>query len=269
MVLNFEYSLISVLFVSSLSLVGITTLVIQRKKFLDVIIHYTLSFAIGVLLATVFFELLPELVVLEGGEFTPTIGIILVITLGGSFLVEKLLNWHHHHHQPGTDLRSGSLVQQEEGEKKHIQEVKPYVYNVLIGDGIHNFIDGLVLAIAFNNSLELGFSVLLGVVIHEIAHEYGDFAILLKGGLKPKKALALNLLSALTAILGVFSAVVLLNNPSLIHNLTVLVLAITSGIFIYLSMADLLPELEEENSLLKIFIHVLIGFIGVVIVFFA
>ena len=96
MVLNIEYSLISVIVVSLLSLVGITTLFLNRDR-MDVIIHYLLSFAIGTLLATTFFELLPEAVELEGNEFTPFIGFILIFTLAISFLIEKLINWHHHH----------------------------------------------------------------------------------------------------------------------------------------------------------------------------
>jgi zinc and cadmium transporter len=254
MVENILYAFLAVLIVTLLSLVGIVTFIVKSKSF-DQIIHYLLPFSIGTLISVTFFELLPEAVILAGGTFRSDIGFLIIISMGIAFLLEKFVHWHHH------------IRHEDEISESEVVEVKLYVYNILYGDAIHNFIDGIALVVAFNISIGLGVTIFLGVAIHELAQEFGDFAILVKGGYSPKKALIYNLLSGLTSFLGAIIGIFLLNYESLITELNIIILSLTAGTFIYLSTADLIPELAEELSMKKTLFHLLTGGFGVILIF--
>jgi len=187
MIHNILFALFAVLIITLLSSVGIFTLLIKNKSF-DNLIHYLVPFSIGTLLAVTFFELLPDAVEFAGGSFKSDIGILIISSMAISFILEYFIHWHHHVNT----------------KNKSEEEIKPYVYNILYGDGVHNFIDGIALVIAFNSSLTLGLSLFLGIAIHELAQEIGDFTILVKGGMSPIKALFYNFISGLTAFLGAF-----------------------------------------------------------------
>ncbi len=184
-----------------------------------------ISFAAGVMLSVAFLDLLPESVSLRGEEAFPLAlsGILLF------FLVESFLGWHHH------KKASGLLV--------------------LVGDALHNFVDGIAIAAAFFVSPELGFSTALAVALHEIPQELGDFSILINSGYSKNKALLLNLVSGFTAVIG---ALLFVLGGSYVEGTSPYVLALISGMFIYISATDLLPELLQKKKVENIII-MLIG----------
>src|SRR3989338_4747764 len=183
------------------------------------------SFSAGALFGDVFFHLLPEVV--ETNGFTLQIALFLLLGILLSFLLEKVINWRHCHIHPKS--------------KDHIH---PFAIMNLFGDAVHNFIDGLIIGASYLVSFPIGFATTLAVIFHEIPQEIGDFGILIHGGLSAKKALMLNLLSALTACLGA-GIVLLLGSAS--QDYTIYLLPVTAGGFLYIAGSDLIPELHEHE----------------------
>lgn len=128
-----------------------------------------------------------------------------------------------------------------------------------IGDGVHNAIDGMLIAGSFMLSPEIGITTTIAVILHEIPQEIGDFGVLLYSGIKAKKALLMNFASALFAIIG---ALIVLILGTKMENITQIIIPITAGGFIYIAGADLIPELHKEVKLSKSliqFISILMG----------
>ena len=220
-------------------LVGAVSFVFTKKT-LDKIIILFVAFSAGALIAGAFFHLLPES--LEKLSYGWSSG-LLVVGFVIFFLIEKYL-WHHCH-------SAG------ECEKEH-KHKKPFAYLVLFGDGINNFIDGLIIAASFFISAPFGIVTTLLIISHEIPQELGDFAVLLYGGLHRNKALWYNFLSQIVCvaggIIGYFSYS--------IYNVSIYLLAFAAGGFIYIAASDLVPELHHERSLggsLKIIFFFLLG----------
>lgn len=206
--------------VSLISFSGAAILLWKKFK-TDHALSHLVSFAAGVMLAAAILDLLPEAV-----ELAPEGSNIFVAVISGIllfFFLERFLLWFHHH-----DETHG---------------VKPTAALVLVGDGIHNFIDGLAIAATFITSPALGFVTTLAIAAHEIPQEIADFSILIYGGMKKKKALIFNFLSGLTALLGGILGFYFLDK---ISGLLPLFLAFTAGMFIYISCADLIPELHRH-----------------------
>lgn len=217
------YALIAVGIVSLLSLLGAVFLAFQRKL-LDFITTYLLAFSSGILLGTVFYDLIPEAFADIGAD-TYTAVIVGVVSF---FILEKFIHWHSHVEGAGV----------ERSPKHHV------AYLSLIGDGIHNFLDGVVIGVTFLTSIPLGITTTMAVIAHEIPHELSDFFLLIYGGFSNAKALWYNFLSALTAILGtvlvfVFSRDILTYSPYLI--------GFAAGNFLYIAASDLIPELHEKR----------------------
>lgn len=157
------------------------------------------------------------------------------------FVIEKFIHWQHCH-MPITE-----------------HHAHPFAYTNLIGDGFHNFIDGLIIAASYLVSVPVGLATTLAVIFHEIPQEIGDFGVLLHGGFSKGKALFVNFLSALLAIAG--GVVGLLLN-SRVENISLILLPLAAGGFIYIAGADLIPELHKEVGAKKAalqFIAVLAG----------
>ncbi|EKD86572.1 MAG: zinc/iron permease [uncultured bacterium] len=221
------YILLFTLIGSVFSLAGGILLLFKEKKTLKYS-HFLAAFAAGTLLGTVFFDLLPEAVhtgeELGNGEnifFWTLVGIL------GFFLLERFIHWFHHHQHEYLD-----------------EKIKPTIPLIIAGDSVHNFIDGVVIASTFLVSIPLGIVTTLAVAAHEIPQEIGDFGILLHKGMKRKKIIFVNVLSALTAILGAVLAFWL--GESIEASLPIL-LSITAGFFIYIAASDLIPEIHHEN----------------------
>ena len=218
------YSLISVFLVSLVSFVGVLTLSIKVNK-LKTILIYFLSFSAGALLGDSFIHLLPEVV--EKNGFGLNISIYVLFGIGIFFFLEKVINWQHCH-MPITE------------EHKH-----PFTYTNLIGDALHNFIDGLIIVGGYMVNLEVGIATTIAVVLHEIPQEIGDFGVLLHGGFSKGKALLVNFLSALAAILGALAA---LFASGYIGNIESILVPLAAGGFIYIAGSDLIPELHKNSD---------------------
>ncbi len=207
-------------FGSIVSLLG-GVLLLFKKNLATKISDYLAAFAAGALLGTAFFDLLPE--ALDGETSTDT---VLGWTLAGIllfFLLERFIHWFHHHHE-------------HEGET-----TKPTGTLIILGDSVHNFIDGVVIAITFLINPAVGVVTTLAVGAHEIPQEIGDFGILLKAGYSRKKVLWYNVLSACTAFAG--ALITYWIGPSIEAYLPIL-LGVTAGFFIYIATSDLIPEIH-------------------------
>ncbi|MEM4255391.1 MAG: ZIP family metal transporter [Candidatus Norongarragalinales archaeon] len=219
------------LLVSVLSLVGIVFVV---SKTAEKNLGLFVSFAAGTMLAVVFLDLLPESLEAGGTLEYALLGVVLF------FVLEKILFWHHHH------------------SKTHRH---PFTTLNLIGDAIHNFLDGTIIAAAFIQDSMLGFTTTIAVAAHEIPQEFGDYTILLYGGMTQKKALLFNLLSAFAAVVG---ALVVFYFSSVVPNLSSVLLPLSAGGLIYIACTDLIPELKKETALNKSVIEFASFLFGVV-----
>ncbi|MFA6135785.1 MAG: ZIP family metal transporter [Candidatus Paceibacterota bacterium] len=224
--MNFIYSLISVIIVSAISFVGALTLALNTEKLKKMIV-FLVSLAVGGLLGDAFIHLIPETFNELGSGFMSSI-----LILGGLllfFVMEKFIRWRHCH----LDIDASE------------SRLHPVVTMNLIGDGIHNFIDGALIAASFAINVPLGITTTLAVILHEIPQEIGDFGILIKGGLAPKKVLLFNFLSGLVAVLGAVAVFVI---GSTVENLFVYLVPITAGGFIYIAGSDLIPDLHHNHG---------------------
>ena len=211
--------LLATLVVSSISLVGILFTGLKESPS-DRLLEYFVSFAAGGLLGGAFLHLLPE----AAGSGDPRMFSYVLAGILVFFIVEKFLKWRHCH--------AGHC------------DAHTFTYVNLIGDGVHNFIDGMVIAASFAQDIRLGVATTIAVAIHEIPQEIGDYAILVYGGFSKKRALTWNFLSALLAILGAVIAFFFLGGSFLMKNFLV---PFTAGGFIYMALVDLMPELHKKS----------------------
>lgn len=211
--------------VSLVSLTGVFLFTL-RQDVLEKFLLSFISFSTGALLGDVFIHLIPEI-----AKASPAFERSLLIVLFGivlSFIVEKMIHWRHCHVLPSE------------------QHHHPVGLLNLIGDAIHNFIDGALIAGSFLVSPAVGMATTVAVALHEIPQEIGDCALLLYSGYSRKRAALLNLLSAFAAIGG--AAVILLSSTTLPF-IGVLLLPLTAGNFLYIAGSDLIPELHKETRL--------------------
>ena len=176
--LELTYIILATVVVSFLSFVGIFTLSL-KDQMLNKILLILVGLSAGTLMGGAFLHLLPE-----ATEKSTGLDVFIYILVGFIifFIIEKVLHWRHCH--------------------KGECEIHTFTYMNLIGDSIHNFIDGLIMAASFVVSIPLGISTTIAISSHEIPQEIGDFGVLIYGGFSKKKALLLNFLVALTAVLG-------------------------------------------------------------------
>lgn len=233
------YTLISVFIVSLISLVGVFTLSIDQNKLYKFLI-YLVSLSAGTLMGDAFIHLIPE----TYGETRSSLNVSLYILAGilTFFVLEKVIHWRHCHREPNT------------------QHPHPFSYIILLGDGLHNFIDGLIIAASFLVSVPVGVATATAVVFHEIPHEIGDFGSLIYGGFSRGRALLYNFLSAVTAIVG--AVIVLIINSDKI-NLAGFLIPFAAGGFIYIAGTDLIPELHKHNQIGKGILQVLTFIMGI------
>lgn len=241
--------LISTFIVSLISFAG-ALILFFKEKILSKALLLFVSFSAGALIGGAFLHLIPEAVEItneSGGKLTD---IFLYLILGFSFfyILEEFIFWHHHH-----------VIHCEECVK-----IKPFSYLILISDGIHNFIDGLVIAGAFVVSFPLGAATTLAVIFHEIPQEIGDFATLVYGGFKKTKALFLNFASALIAVLGGIIGYLL---SGLIESFSVFLLVFAAGNFIYIAASDLMPEIKSHSKEKKSFNYFFFFILGICFMF--
>ncbi|MFA5953391.1 MAG: ZIP family metal transporter [Candidatus Pacearchaeota archaeon] len=233
--------IVSTIIVSLITFVGIFTLILKKKN-LNNFLKVLVSLSAGALIGGAFFHLIPEAsndLTLERTMLFVLIGFVLF------FLIEKVLHWRHCH--------------------KGNCEVHSFAHISLFGDGIHNFIDGLLIASSFLVDIHIGWITTLAIIIHEVPQEFGDFGVLVYGGFEKRKALFYNFISGLLAVLGgIFGYLIF----SITEFNFAFLLAIAAGGFLYISSSDLIPEIRKETSLKKALINFLIFLAGLVLMYF-
>ncbi|MHA1237857.1 MAG: ZIP family metal transporter [Candidatus Odinarchaeia archaeon] len=227
----------STLIVSLISLVGLLTIPFPKEA-VDKATVILVGFSAGALLGGAFIHLIPE--TMEGLDAT-TAATPLLAGFILFFILEKFL-WRHCH--------------------KGECEYHPFVFLNLIGDGVHNYIDGIVIAASYLVNPALGVTTTIAVALHEIPQEIGDYGVLIHGGLTRKKALTYNFLSAIIAIIGGITGYFLINQ---IAFLQILLLPFTAGGFIYIAASDLIPELHKELDQKRSWISFLTFIIGLIL----
>lgn len=233
------YSLASVFVVSAISLIGAFALYFQ-KGLSQRVLFILVSLSAGAIFGDVFLHLLPELA--EKNNLTLSSSFYVLVGIILFFVLEKFIIWRHCHVADcGEHPRS-------------------FAYTNLIGDALHNFIDGMIIAGAYLISVPIGIATTLAVIFHEIPQEIGDFGILIYAGFGKTKALIFNFLSALAAV---FGALVVLVIGAGFESFLTFVVSLTIGVFIYIAGSDLIPELHKEQTLGKSFIQLLFFLLGI------
>jgi zinc and cadmium transporter len=225
-----------------ISLIG-GILLLSKKSIAQKVALYATPFAAGALLAAAFIDLLPE------AAHLGNIDKALIATLGGIlffFLLERFLRWFHHHH---------------EHEKADTSD--PKVPLIIIGDTIHNFIDGIAIAAGFLVDPTTGIIVTLAVAAHEIPQEIGDFGLLLKKGVPRKNVIIINIISALATTV---AAVLFFSIGSSSAVSLDIVLGLVAGFFIYVAVSDIIPSIHQSEDKVIAGPQTLLLLLGVVIV---
>ena len=208
------------------------SLLLLRKKLSHTVTHGLAAFAAGSLLGAAFLDLLPESFHhMEELGIQEAEGSVLFFVLVGIlifFLLERFIHWFHHHHRNHTD-----------------EGVKPIVPLIVFGDGVHNFIDGVVIAATFMVDIRLGIITTFAIVAHEVPQEIGDVGLLLHQGLKKSKVFLYNLFSQGMSVVG---GVLTYFIGSSVEGVLPILLAVTSGFFIYIALSDLVPDIHNENK---------------------
>lgn len=239
---NLIWAIAASLAVGLISLIGVFSLLI-KEKLLDKILILLIGFSAGGLIGGAFLHLLPE--ALEEASPNP----VFVYTIIGFilfFILERYLHWRHCH--------------------KGVCDVHTFTYLNLIGDGIHNLTDGLVIGASFTVSINFGVITTLVIIFHEIPQEIGDFGVLIYGGFTKLKALSYNFISALFCTLGTILGYALAEK---IHNFSVFIMPIIAGGFIYIAACDLIPELHKQPGLKRATLSGLAFVLGIVFILLA
>lgn len=218
--------LLATILVSLVSVIGIVLFAIRGN--VHNLTFYFISVASGTMLGGAFLHLIPEAVTYQ----VPNLFLLIATGVFVFFIFEKFLIWRHCHTHEHTHGREAS---------------RPAAASMMLAaDSVHNFIDGVIIASAFLSSTALGISVTLAILLHEIPQELGDSAVLMHAGFSLKKILVANGLTALAAVLGCVLTYFFLNAVPLVQPY---LLAVTAGGFLYIALADLIPQLHEQVAL--------------------
>jgi zinc and cadmium transporter len=214
----------SVLIAASLSL-GVLAKLVDRM----------VSISVGILLATALLHSLPEAFEMPGVDAHVLFGVLLAGLLS-FFLLEKvaLLRHSHHHEGDGHDHHHGHDA----------EEAGQSGWMILIGDGIHNFVDGVLIAAAFMVDFEVGMFTAIAIVAHEIPQEIGDFIVLINAGFSRARALIYNLISGAMSVLGGVLGYFFLEKANAAMPY---LLVIASSGFIYIAVSDLIPQMHRRS----------------------
>ncbi len=240
--MNFVWAVSASIVVSLISFIGVVSLFL-KDNVLEKIMLLLISFSAGALIGGAFLHLIPEAVEKSGQN-----GVYVWVIVGFIlfFILEKYLYWRHCH--------QGKCA------------IHSFTYLNLIGDGVHNFIDGLIIGSAFVVSVNFGVGASFAIIMHEIPQEIGDFGVLVYGGLKKNKALFYNFLSAITAIVGTVIGYVLANTSDVFLKL---LMPVAAGGFIYIASCDLIPELHKQSDIKKATLSMAVFILGVAFMYFA
>lgn len=218
----------SVFLVSVISLIGIAGLLLNARKFRQ-FIFVAVSFSAGAMYGDAFIHLIPESFEKIGNKVETSLYVLTGIF--AFFVLEKFLRWQHKH----------ILAEKTDSPR-------PVGYLNLFADGVHNFLDGLLIGASYMTSIPIGVTTTIAVLLHEIPQEIGDFGVLIHAGFSRRRALLFNFLTACLAAAGAVSALLL---GGFSETFAAVMLPVTAGSFIYISGSDLLPELQKEISFSK------------------
>ncbi|HZX12360.1 MAG TPA: ZIP family metal transporter [Candidatus Nanoarchaeia archaeon] len=229
------YAFLSVVGVSLITMVGLFSFFI-KDEYLKKALPFLVAFAVGSLLGDAFIHLIPGAVEELGAGLE-----VSLLVIGGiivSFIVEKIIHWRHCH------VMYGSIEHcRDHSHHTHFHAHEPLRWMNLIADGVHNFIDGVVIGASYLVSVPVGLATTLAVVFHEVPQELGDFGILMHTGLSKARALWYNFLFGLTSVVGAVLVVVI---GKAVEELIPLMLPFAAGSFVYIASSDLIPELQKE-----------------------
>jgi len=217
--------------VSLVSLIGLAAIPLSESK-LRQVTFILISLAMGALFGDVIFHLLPEIYVSPNHALSGSLGILLGVVF--SFILEKFLRWNHGHgmvHDHGGHL--------------HSHTVEPVGRILLISDGFHNLMDGLLIGASYLISPAMGIATTIAVLLHEIPHELGDFGILIQAGYSRWRAIGLNFACGCMSLVGV---VIAFSLGARLEAFSQFTLAITAGFFLYIAGANLTPEMQKEHK---------------------
>lgn len=236
------YIIVTILIAGLLGFLGGLLLLFREswtKKFGAALV----SFAAGSMLGAVFFDLLPASAEALGEAAFPLVLLGMLIF----FLIEKFLILYHCHGNGVCEIHS-------------LQATRPLI---LLGDSVHNFLDGVMIATSFLISVPLGIVAAIAELAHELPQEIGDFAVLLRGGMKKGRVLLWNIISEIASLFGGILVILLAGK---IAGLTSILLPIATGGFIYIAASDLIPELHRETHVRKSFVHIGMLILGILII---
>lgn len=226
---NLIYGLLAVVLVSLISFVGGYVFFLSKEKSAR-IIPYLVSLAIGALLGDSLLHLLPE--AFADSVSVGAFALSLVAGFAIFYALENVLHWHHSH----------------DGDEEHHDHGRHVGGMITAADGLHNFIDGIIIGLGFLISIEVGIATTVAVILHEIPQEISDMGLLMYAGWSRTKALVVNFLSGCTAIIG-FLAVFLLEARSYsVDSVLPYLLAVAGGGFLYIAIIDLIPEIGRKNE---------------------
>jgi zinc and cadmium transporter len=218
------YILLSVILVSLISITGIL-FIFMKKKSLDKVLIFLVALSAGSLLGGAFLHLLPEIV--DNTGFSLNIAFLVLGGIVFFFIIENFIHWRHCH------------IQTCDEHQHHLGTMN------LIGDGIHNFTDGLIISAAYFVNIPVGIATTLAVIIHEIPQEIGDFGVLLYAGFSKTKAIFFNFLSALTAMIGAVLGIIFASKSDIF---VYIAMPLAMGGFLYIAGSDLIPEIHRKQE---------------------
>jgi zinc and cadmium transporter len=234
----------------SVLIAGVFLLAPERRR--NQALPHLVSFATGALLGAALLALLPEAVKLGGADSVYGIGLSLVVGIGVFFVLEKAVLWRHSH--------SGEYADHGAYHDHHQHREEASATLVLIGDSMHNALDGVLIGAAFLTDTQLGIVTAIAAVTHEIPQEIGDFAVLLNSGMSRGRALFLNLITSLTSVLGGVVAYFALHH---VQEILPYALAVAAASFLYVAVADLIPGLHRRVDVRTSLMQVLLIAAGI------
>ena len=233
------YALVSVFAVSLISLIGVVTLW-MRMSLLKKIVLLMVSFSAGALFGDAFLHLMPEAIAPNGLTITISLWLLWWIFFG--LITEKIIR-RNHCHMPVTT-----------------HHTHPFALMNLVWDMVHNLIDGLIIGASYLVSIPVWLATTIAVILHEIPQEIWDFGVLIHGWFSKKRALFLNFVTALTAVIGVIIAFLLYRYT---NTMVAVLIPFAAGTFIYIAGSDLIPELHKENTLAHSIPQILFFLLGI------
>ena len=238
-----------------LSVLAAALFLVLREPLRNQILPHLVSFATGALLGAAFLGLLPHALSSVNSSDTHVIPMAVLLGLLGFFVLEKLVLWRHCHadhcevHAPDQNSRDHSTGAM-----------------ILIGDSLHNFLDGILIAAAFLTDIHLGIVTSVAVAAHEIPQEVGDFAVLLHSGFSRSRAFIYNVLTSLTTVIGgVLSYFALQPMQAALPY----ILAVAASSFIYIAVADLIPTLHQRVEGKAALQQVVLIAAGILLIYYA